>query len=334
MATIKMSTSLIQLVHLLADKQFHAGSALAAQLGITRAAIWKIVKQLEKYGIKLESVKGKGYRLMQPLELLDVKQIKAPLTVAQQQSIERIEILTSVDSTNSYLKNKLELQKRPVSICLAEQQTAGKGRLGRSWFSPFGANIYLSLSWKSDKDISELNGLSLVIGVAIMKALEKLGLSKGIGIKWPNDIYCQHQKLAGILIEIVAESHSHTRVIIGIGMNVNMLNQPQAAIDKDWTSIEHITQQYQNRNVIIGALLKAVLDELENIKQQPLAACLAEWKKYDVLYEKAITLSHQGNNISGVGKSINEQGHLLLLTNDGTLLPCSSGETSIKQFCA
>jgi len=332
MVPLKNRSNLISLVDLLMDDQFHTGSVLAMKLGITKTAVWKMIQQLKGYGVQLEAIKGKGYRLIQPLQLLDIDRIKTFLT-AQQAIIENIIILTSVDSTNTYLKNQLAQQRLPLSICLTEQQTAGRGRLGRSWFSPFGANIYLSLSWKSQQAISELNGLSLIIGVAVIKALKEFGLSEGIGIKWPNDIYYQDQKLAGILVEIVAERHSGTQVIIGIGMNVNMLHQQQAPIDKAWTSIEHMTQQYQDRNILVGILLKAIIAELENIQQQHSpAASLAEWKKYDVLYEKAITLSHHGKELSGIGKGINEQGHLLLLMADGALLPCSSGETSIKQF--
>lgn len=266
-----------------------------------------------------------------PLILLNEQEVTAHIG-SFTDLIDNILIFKKTDSTNNYFKNKNLVQQKPFALCLAEQQTAGRGRLDRTWFSPFGTNIYLTISWQTAKLLSTLSNLSLHIGIAFMKMLESLDLANDIGIKWPNDIYYQQQKLAGILIETQPVSPSFNRVIIGIGINVNMAEYAANSIGNAWTSLQHITHQVHNRNIIAGTLVKKIIERLMMIEHFSERLMLAEWNRYDILSGRELTLIRQGTEITGIAKGINSEGHLQIQTADNQLLICNSAETSVKNF--
>lgn len=190
------------IVRLLADGELHSGAAIAARLGISRTAVWKAVrKAADQFGLDLESWRGKGYRLREPLQLLDISLIRNALPSSVQQQIGRIDLLDDVDSTNSWLMRCAGDGAPGGSVCLAERQRAGRGRHGRSWVSPFGANIYLSILWRYPLAPAQLGGLSLAAGVAVARALAAAGAQQ-IGVKWPNDLHWRRRKLAGLLLEV------------------------------------------------------------------------------------------------------------------------------------
>lgn len=339
----KLAANLKKIIHILNDGDFHAGSDLGDKLGITRTAVWKFIHQLTAYGIAIESVQGKGYRLMETLALLNTAHIKKYIKNSAYREQIKLDVLTTIDSTNDYLKNPPALQKaakrppfakgvtNPITFCVAEQQTAGRGRLGRNWHSPFGANIYLSCAWRFNKDISELSGLSLVVGLAVINALTEYGIDKDIKIKWPNDILWQNKKLAGILIDINAESHGNAQAIIGIGLNINMSNYENKNISQPWCSLKEILGAHQDRNKIAGLLIEKLLDYLQQFEKLGLNSFLKEWQKYDALLGKTIHLENGHNIISGIADGISPQGHLLLKHPDGAMKSYSSGDVSIKK---
>ena len=198
-----------KLLRLLADGQFHSGEELGEALGVSRAAVWKQLKKLDEMDIPFSSVKGKGYRLHDAIELLEPEQIQASV----QQKLDKLELLLDVDSTNTYLFQRAADYMGQRYAVLAEKQHGGRGRRGRHWVSPFGKNIYLSLLVSFSGGINALEGLSLVTAIAVEKALTRLGLTD-IGLKWPNDIYLQQKKVAGILLEVTGEYNSHCQVVI------------------------------------------------------------------------------------------------------------------------
>lgn len=327
----KLTVNLKQLITLLGDGNFHSGSALGEKLSITRSAIWKSIAQLQELGIIVESVKGKGYRLAQPLLLLDATQIEHHIQTTEKNKLAKLELLHSLPSTNDYLKEKLTLAQTAY-ICLAEQQSAGKGRMGRTWISPFGVNIYLSCLWQFQQDLSTLAGLSLVIGLAVVKTLSTCGFNDDFKLKWPNDILWQNKKLAGILIEISAETYGCARTIMGIGLNVNMLSDNQQEITQPWTSISAITGNMQDRNKIAGLLINQLLQHISIFERQGLAAFLPQWHGYDALLGKEISLQHGNDIISGVANGVNEYGQLLLKHADGCTRAYSSGDVSVRKL--
>lgn len=324
----KLTTTLINLVQLLNDGVFHSGSDLGEKLKISRNAVRKQINVLIEAGIAIESQQSKGYCLKQKLLLLDAKKIKKYFA-EDNLLLGDLDIYRSVDSTNDVLKTKLIKDSRLMHVCLAEEQTAGKGRLGRQWVSPFGANIYLSLLHHYSKDISELSGLSLIVGLSIINALVNYGIKTGLQIKWPNDILYEGKKLAGILIEIQAESHSTTRIIIGIGLNVNLITTKE--IDQPWTSVATILGGYHDRNKIISCLLTQLDRDIALFTEHGLSHFKIEWQKYDYLQNVAINVVHGKQVFPGIAQGINDHGHLLLKQSDGRLTAHSSGDASIKK---
>lgn len=314
--------NLTRLVKILSDGQYHDGTGIGRVLNMTRSAVWKLIKKLQAYGLNIDSIKGKGYSLQEPLILLEVETIKRHLK-------DKVDIylFESVDSTNDYLKNGHH--QNLVKICLAEQQTAGKGRLNRYWYSPFAKNIYLSCVFHFAKDVSSLAGLSLVTSLAILKTIQAEGIKEGLFVKWPNDVFYKNKKLAGSLIEIQAESHGHSVAIIGIGVNVNMLNIPEKNISQDWTSLQKILGQYIDRNELCARLINHLFFYLREFDQHGFSPFMDDWMKVDCLANKTITLKTINTKIKGKVTGIDPQGHLLLRLTNGQLKSFSSGDTSI-----
>ena len=321
----KLSPSLIQIVNLLNEGEYQTGNTLGQTLELTRAAIWKAIQKLENYGIKIDSVKGKGYALQEPLSLLDSEKIREKL---QDKNLD-IDIFENIPSTSQYLKsldNSLLNQK--IKICLAEQQTQGRGRLNRVWHSPFGKNIYFSCCFPFKKDVSELSGLSLVVGLAVIKTLEMINTQADFRLKWPNDVFYENKKLAGILIEIQAETNGLCQVVISVGMNVNLL-EDNAAITQAWTSLRKITQQYIDRNALVAHLINTLLSYLKRFDAQSFAQFAQEWTKVDYLLHQEITLKNAQHTISGKVLGVNSRGQLLLQLADGDIREFSSGDATI-----
>lgn len=320
---MKTTSSFVQLVDILNDGHYHDGTTIGETLNITRSAIWKAIKKLQNYGVKVDSIKGKGYSLLEPLILLNQKLIKQNLS---QKNID-ITIFETINSTNDFLK-KIPCNQK-LNICLAEQQTQGKGRLGRNWHSPFGQNIYLSCAYPFQKDVSELAGLSLVVSLAIVKTLENYGLPNAISVKWPNDIFYDHKKISGNLIEIQAESHGICHAIIGIGINVNMMEDEEESISQPWISLRKITASYIDRNQLCILLIENLMNYLKQFEEQGLPSFIEIWNAADILMKKEISLKTGDKKITGKAMGINNIGHLILKLKDGTTQTFSSGDTTV-----
>lgn len=329
----KLNSNLIHVVNLLKDHQYHDGTSIGKKLHTTRSAIWKLIKKLQQYDVQIDSVKGKGYALQEQLILLEQNKIQQRLI---NENVEMI-IFESIHSTNEYifasLRNKRgnsNKKNKFITICLAEQQTSGKGRLNRDWYSPFGKNIYLSCLYPFQKDISELAGLSLVTSLAIVRTLNSYGKDNHFSAKWPNDVVYEREKISGNLIAIQAESHGISHAIIGIGVNVNMLKDNHH-ITQAWTSLQKILGEYIDRNELCVRLINNLLSYLDEFASNGFAAFKDEWMKADCLMSREITLQHVNNKILGKAVGVNEQGHLLLQLADGSIQAFSSGETSVEK---
>ena len=323
----QISNNLISLVTLLNDGEFHDGTSIGAKLGITRAAVWKLIKKLEQYGVVLTSVKGKGYRLEKPLVLLAENEINANL---HHRSVKLV-LLEKTSSTNDYLRQYTPGNKQIIA-CLAEMQDAARGRFSRKWHAPFAENIYLSMLCPFEKDISELSGLSLVVSLAICNAIETI-LDLGdvsLLVKWPNDILVLGAKLAGSLIEIQAESNGYCQVILGVGLNVNMLQAKKRDIATKWTSLQQIIGDYVDRNVLVSAIIDKIIDYLEKFSAVGLGGFLAEWRGRDCLLDKNIIINSRGSEVAGKYVGINESGHLKLKQNQ-KIVSYSSGDATINK---
>lgn len=326
----KTSPVLLNLIKSLQDKQFHTGTELGEKLGVSRNAICKHINSLQELGFDIITDKKLGYQLNEALMLLDTKNIKKYLNTSSQEQIKKIEIFSEIDSTNNYLRRilpTLSLQTGGI-ICVAESQSAGRGRLGRNWHSPFARNIYFSLAWCLHKDISELGGLSSMVALSIIKTLEKLNI-KDLHVKWPNDVLWQNKKLAGVLIDINAENHGMTHAIIGIGLNVNMPEKVEKKITQAWAALSHLSQQNFDRNILVAELTNQLIIDIQQFEKDGFSSFIKDWKKFDLLYGKKITVEIGEKSQIGQAVGISTQGHLLLKLPNGDTKACSSGDTSI-----
>lgn len=314
-----------RLIRILADGQLHSGQDLARTLGVSRTAIWKYLVQLETKGLEIIRVRGKGYRLVRPLDLLDQNEILEAFPGTAHDQIEW-HLHDSLASTNDYLSNYHQ-SRAPFAVCLAEQQTAGKGRRGRPWESPFARNLYLSLAFDSARGVSGLDGLSLVIAVAVVKSLASLGVL-GLGIKWPNDIWVGERKLAGILIELSGELQTRCHVVIGLGLNVYMSADDEVAIDQPWTSLAQLGVVPEGgRNRLAATLVQELLATLALFEAQGFEPFRAQWEAYDVLQGRSLAV--MGQETQGIGAGIDAHGAYCLETAKGRIY-LNAGEVRIQ----
>jgi BirA family biotin operon repressor/biotin-[acetyl-CoA-carboxylase] ligase len=311
------------LLSILADNTFHSGETLGATLGLSRAAISNHIKVLSSLGLDIYSVTGKGYCLAQPLMLLNLDKIREYLVSSHSADIE---VLNVIGSTNQYLKDK-SVDLKNGHTCLAEAQTAGRGRHGRKWVSPYAASLYLSMHWSFAGGYSVLGGLSLAVGVAIVEALNQCGV-KGIQLKWPNDIYAQGKKLAGVLIEVEGQIGSGCQAIIGVGLNVTLPKNIEE-IGQPWIDLAQLSDPLINRNLLAGTLLSELTKSLTLFENNGLEPFISKWRGLDVYANQAIKLLIGQQTISGISRGIDANGAILLETEQG-VKAYHGGEISVR----
>ncbi|TQV67294.1 bifunctional biotin--[acetyl-CoA-carboxylase] ligase/biotin operon repressor BirA [Exilibacterium tricleocarpae] len=324
------------LLKLLADGRFHSGEELGEVLGVSRTAVWKHLRKLEPLGLVLTSVKGRGYCLEGGLELLDADAIDAALNPAARALAVELDIQSVIDSTNTRALARAAAGNARGYICLAEQQTAGKGRRGRAWVSPFGRNIYLSVVWGFDGGAAVLEGLSLAVSVAVTRALRDLAATAGdagtrlddIRLKWPNDVLWRGRKLAGILLEMTGDVSSFCQVVSGIGINVTMPAVAGAAIDQAWVDMETIVGRC-SRNQLVAQLLNHLLPLLDDFQARGFACLREEWESLDAYRNCQVELRTATESVLGAACGVTETGGLRILV-DGREQVFSGGEISLR----
>ena len=321
------------LLTVLSDGEWHSGEDLGAHFNVSRAAIWKQLKQLQAAGIALESERGKGYCLSHPVQLLDAENINAALNQQAQTRLAQLNLEFSIPSTNSAAMQQIEQggidANHSGHVIFAEQQTAGRGRRGRTWVSPLGRNIYTSTIWRFSAGASALSGLSLAVGVAIVKALESLGY-KGIGLKWPNDLLWQGKKLGGILLEISGDAAGPCHVVVGIGLNVSMSDQQAADdIDQPWVDLASLSDQPIDKNAIAAALLNQLLPMLSSFEATGFEPLLQDWLARDAFLGRDIVLKMGADELLGKQVGVKPDGSLCIETAEG-LRTFNGGEVSLR----
>lgn len=319
-----------KLLCLLIDGQFHSGNALATELGQSRTSVWKQIERLGELGIRIDAVSGRGYRLARALELLDEHSIRSALEPERINQIGFFHIHDRIDSTNRCLASALPEMGAQAALCLAESQSAGKGRAGKNWISPFGANIYLSLAWRYAEGPAALSGMSLAVGVAAVRALYAHNIPN-VRLKWPNDILCNGKKLGGILIEVFGDSHGPCDAIIGLGLNHTMSREQGATIDQQWTDLDAITNhRAPGRNLLAASLINQILRVVFNFSHEGLAPYLNEWQALDCLSGQAVILHAGTRKIEGTARGIHDDGSIRIEMSDGEVRKFASGEVSLR----
>ncbi|MBZ6387631.1 bifunctional biotin--[acetyl-CoA-carboxylase] ligase/biotin operon repressor BirA [Pantoea piersonii] len=310
----------LKLVEILSDGEFHSGEQLGETLGMSRAAINKHIQTLKTWGLDIYTVTGKGYSLPAPMQLLNEEAILAQLHQPN------LAIIPVIDSTNQYLLERMnELQSGDA--CIAEYQQAGRGRRGRQWFSPFGANLYLSMYWRLEQGPAAAMGLSLVIGIVIAETLQQLG-AQDVRVKWPNDLYLQDRKLAGILVELTGKTGDAAQIVMGAGINLAMRGADATQINQGWINLQEAGIAI-NRNDLAAKLINSLREALPIFERDGLAPFTERWKALDNFFNRPVKLLIGEREIHGIARGIDKQGGLLL-EQDGEVKSWVGGEISLR----
>lgn len=310
----------LRLIGILADGAFHSGEQLGEVFGMSRAAINKHIQTIREWGLDVFTVPGKGYSLPAPIQLLDEKKILSYLPAGQ------VAVLPVVDSTNQYLLDRIT-ELKSGDACVAEYQHAGRGRRGRQWISPFGANLYLSMFWRLEQGPAAAMGLSLVVGIVMAEVLHKLGAGD-VRVKWPNDLYLNDKKLAGILVELTGKTGDAAQLVIGAGINLTMRESTTNVISQDWINLQE-AGVIIDRNKLTAELLSELRLAVVKFENEGLSAFISRWREMDNYLDRPVKLIIGNQEVYGVARGIDQQGALLLEQN-GNIKPYIGGEISLR----
>jgi BirA family biotin operon repressor/biotin-[acetyl-CoA-carboxylase] ligase len=313
------------------DREFQSGEALAAELDVTRAAVWKAVEQLRELGVALDAQTSKGYRLAPGVSSLSAERIAALLLPDVHARIEALLVEWTVESTNTRLLNSLPPAAGATAVVLAEHQTGGRGRRGRGWIAPPGGAICLSLTWQYADMPADLSALSLIVGMCTLGALRELRI-EDVRLKWPNDVVTRNGKLGGILIEMRAEAGGPVHVVIGIGLNVLLDAAARAAVEATGNTADDIRAHRSpvpDRNRIVAALLSRLVPALEGFPRHGLAPWLADWHGCDALCDREVRVENAGAVSRGIARGVDAHG-ALLVENPAGVQRFISGEVTVR----
>lgn len=314
----------------MSDGRFHSGQQLAEALGVSRSAVWKQIQRLETdLGLSISAVRGRGYRFSRPLELLDAGGIRDGLSLAAAASLESLSVLPTTASTNTCASRDLPLESGQARIWLAEHQTEGRGRRGRRWVSSFGENLYISVAWRFDLPMTELAGLSLVVGVVLAEVLAHLGL-EGHSLKWPNDVLVGGRKLAGILVEASGEADGPATAVLGVGVNFRLQEAQGAEIDQPWTDLARESSQAISRNRMAGLLIDRLIQSCRLYGAERLSPFLRRWDEFDGFVDQPVWLMRGGQAIAGTYRGIASSGAMILEDASGSS-EHHAGEVSLRK---
>lgn len=308
----------LTLIRILSDYCYHSGQKLGETLGVSRVTINHYIQQLKSWGIEVCSIPNRGYRLLYPIQLLDKEAITAQL------GEQHVHLIPVIDSTNQYLLEHITTLSSG-DICVAEYQSIGRGRRGRQWFSPFGTNLYYSMYWCLENGMSAIMGLSIVIGITVVEVLTKFS-GNAVKLKWPNDIYLNDKKLAGILVELNGQVGDVTHVVLGIGINLFMRQVEPSIVTQLWANLEN---QLIDRNQLVITLTQHLKKALQLFEQQGLEPFINKWQALDNFINQPVRLISGNKIITGINRGIDLQGAILLEQN-GIIIPYIGNEISLR----
>jgi BirA family biotin operon repressor/biotin-[acetyl-CoA-carboxylase] ligase len=324
------------LLRMLSDGEFHSGEVLAQQLGISRASVSNALRGVEKLGLKLFSVRGRGYCLSRPPQWLDAKRICDHM--GERGKNFQIEILDIAASSNTLLMQRAKFDAvnggaSGGTILAVEWQRDGRGRLGRTWHSGLGNALTFSLLWRFDCGLSALSGLSLAAGVALIRALRVFGIESA-QLKWPNDVLGGEGKLAGLLIEAQGDMLGPSAVVIGIGLNLFLQQELLRRIDQPVTSLSAMlgdSSTIPERNHLLAVILLELDDVLNEFAAHGFAALRAEWQRYHGMQDQPVDMRFpDGSKVTGIVRGVAENGALELEMMQG-IRNFNVGEVSLRR---
>ncbi len=323
-----MSALTFQALRRLADGRFHSGEDVARELGRTRATLSEALKLAPELGIELFSVRGKGYKLATPIEFIDEARVKAAMGACTRRM--KLEVLDEVDSTSSRLMARA-IEGAPSGTCLvAEWQSAGRGRRGRSWVASLGGSLTFSLLWRFERGAGHLGGLSLAVGVAVARALAKCGVER-VRVKWPNDIVCDFRKIAGLLVETAGEMQGPSVAVIGVGINYRLAERVVDRIDQPVTDVAQCSAAPASRSELLGRVLAEMCAALEAFDRHGFTALRAAWRELHAYQGKRVrVMPGRDAPFDAEVVDVGADGVLVVRRGDGQLVSLASAEISLR----
>lgn len=319
----------MDLLRLLADGKYHSGEWLGLSLGVSRAAIWKQISTLRKKGVTIEVLPGKGYRLIEAVERWERDLIVEAMGQEARGLLASLRIEQTTSSTNDVVVDMLRSIPSGGVVCIAEEQTAGRGRRGREWLSPWGRNLYCSVGWVFAEGLGVIEGLSLAVGVSVVRAVDRLGIS-GVQLKWPNDLEVGGAKLGGILIEVHAEAGGQCQVIVGVGLNLALSPGVAEALGRPVTDLQTLAGGVVERNRLGGLMLEELLLLLRRYPMEGFSAVRNEWQALDAFKGAPVIVTGLAELIEGTAQGVDEHGALRVQTSTG-MMHLQAGEVSLRK---
>lgn len=317
--------NIIQLIELLADGEFHSGADIGARLNVSRTSISHYVTRIQELGLDVFRVTGRGYRLVEPIQLLSEAKIHQLLGADQANTVQLQRV---VGSSNDVIRELAASERVAGFTVLAEAQTAGRGRRGKQWQSPFGCNLYLSMYWPLANGMQGAMGLSLVIGTVLAEALQEAGIL-GVEVKWPNDVLIDGKKIAGILVELEGQASGDANAIIGVGVNMAMPSWLSTQIDQPWTDLRSALEAPVDRNWWAAELIKRFRTALDQFEQQGLSPFIHRWLHFDCLALQPVRILMGNRELEGIAEGIDQNG-ALLVRREGIVETFHAGEVSLR----
>lgn len=301
-----------RLLSLIADGAVHSGTDIARHLNVSRTAVWQQVHALRALGLEIDAERGSGYRLAGGIDLLDAAGIQSMLPAAARGTVRGLSLYFETDSTNQRLLELARAEDAHAQVCLAEVQTAGRGRRGRRWLGSIGRDLALSLAWRFNAALEALAGLSLTAGIAVHRALSHLGVDEGLMLKWPNDVLYRQRKLAGILVEVHGEMGGPCLAVIGIGVNIDLPASVRAEVQQPVANLKSALRIVPSRDAIVAALLAELVAVLREFEAHGFSAFAEEWARLDAACGREVDVHLPSGAVRGIALGVTEDGALRL----------------------
>jgi BirA family biotin operon repressor/biotin-[acetyl-CoA-carboxylase] ligase len=318
---------LFPILRRLSDGKFHSGEALAQEFALSRSSIFNALAQAETMGLTLHAVRGRGYRMPEPFEWLDACTVEQHLGSAA--DAYTIHIHESLESTNAALMAAASCGAADGTLCCCEHQQSGKGRRGRQWHSVVGGSLTFSVLWRFDSGLQSLAGLSLAVGLAIARAVNRHSRHPA-RLKWPNDVLVDYRKLAGILVEVQGDMHGAALAVVGIGLNFRLTEAQRNAVDQAVIDLAELGVQ-AGRNQFLADCLNELHTVVTQFRAHGFAALREDWQALDAYSGRAVTLSlPDARRVQGVASGVDETGAFVLRDAQSSIATYSGGEISLR----
>ena len=325
--TTQAHQALFPILRRLSDGRFHSGQDLAHEFKLSRASIFNVINQAETMGLKVHAVRGRGYKIPLPVEWLDAAAIIEHLDDASRAY--DVRILDRVGSTNTALMEAALQGAMNGTVVCAEHQYAGKGRRGRLWHAVLGGSLTFSVLWRFENGLQSLAGLSLAVGLAIARAINRHSRHTA-RLKWPNDVLVDYRKLAGILVEVQGDLDGAAFAVVGVGLNVRLSPEQRDTVDQALVDLHEMGVTI-GRNQLLAECLRELHAILTTFREQGFAALRADWMELDAYADKAVSLKlPDAKGVSGVAAGVDATGAFLLRDPQSAIRAYSGGEISLR----